>query len=182
MEEILESHTERLVRDVPPPARSSPIDWRTAFPSIFFVAVPAGLLSFPLNILFFIWTFGAAALSVSTYRKRTGTQVTPSMAVRLGLMSGVIAFAVFLIIFLVALRQPDFGPSFRQQMHTVIERWAASNPDPNAKQVATMLSSADGIATLLTVMAGLYALLFILFSVLGAVAGATVFAPKNRAP
>jgi len=181
---VLESPTELPARydEFLTPASSQPIDWRIAFPSIFFVAVTAGLLSLPLNILFFLWTFGAAALSVSTYRKRARTQVTPGMAVRLGLISGVVAYSVFLVIFLIALRRTDFGPTFRQQVHATIERWAANNSDPNAKQVANMLSSPDGMATLLTIMAGMYAFLFILFSVLGAVAGATVFAPKNRAP
>jgi hypothetical protein len=176
LEDVLEPRREppHSPADFLTPAHPRPIDWRIAFPSIFFVAAPAGLLSLPLNILFFLWTFGAAALSVSAYRKRARTQVTPGMAVRLGLISGVVAYSVFLIIFLIALQRTDFGPTFRQQVHATIERWAATNSDPNAKQVATMLSSPDGMATL--------AFLFILFSVLGGVAGATVFAPKNRAP
>jgi len=169
-------------RRVSAPARSQPIDWRSAFPAIFFVAVPAGLLSFPLNIVFFIWTFAAGALSVSNYRTRTQSRVTPGIAVRLGLITVVVAFGVFLIVCLIALRKPEFGTPLREQIHTTIERMAANNPDPNAKQVAAMLSSPDGMATLLTVVAGVYAFFFMLFSVLGAVAGATVLAPKNRAP
>jgi hypothetical protein len=184
MEDMVESHPELASGplDLPASPRSRAIDWRSAFPVIFFVAVPAGLLSFPLNLFFFIWTFGAGALSVSSYRKRTQSWVTPKMAARLGLISGVVAFAVFLLVSLIALKRPDFGPPLRDQLRGMIERQVAANPNPNAKQVAAMLTSADGMATLLTMVAGMYAFLFILFSVLGAVAGATIFAPKNRAP
>jgi hypothetical protein len=168
----------------PTPARSRPIDWRNALPSIFFIAVPAGLLSVsgPLGLLFFLWTFSAGALGVSTYRKRTGTSVTPGMAARLGLLSGVVAFAVFLIVFVTAMSRPDFRKTLREQMKSQIEHSVATNPDPATKQLGDMLSSPDGMATILTVGVGVLAFLFILFSVLGGVAGGTIFAPKNRAP
>jgi hypothetical protein len=169
-------------RRISPPARSQPIEWRSALPAILFVAVPAGLLSFRPNILFFLWTFAAGAMSVSSYRKRSQTPITPAMAARLGLLSGVVAFAVFLVVFLFAMNRPDFGPPLRDQMRDAIERSVASSADPNAKHAAEMLSSPDGLATLLTLVLGIFFLAFILFSVLGAVAGATVFAPKNRAP
>ena len=159
-----------------------PIEWRSAWPAIFFVAVPAGLLSLPLNILFFVWTFAAGALTVSTYRKRTRVLLTPGMAVRLGLLTGIVSYGVFLILFLIALRQPEVSSPLRQKIQSTIERVAANNPDPGAKQLAKHLSTPDGIATVLTMVAGMYAFLFLLFSVLGAVAGATVFAPKDRAP
>jgi hypothetical protein len=164
------------------PIQSRPIEWRSAFPAAFFVAVPAGLLSFPLNILFFLWTFGAGALTVSSYRKRTQTGVTPGMAARLGLFSGVVAFAVFLLVFLIAMQRPEFGPPLRQEMRAALERSVEKSPDPNARQVADMLTSPNGFATLFTLVILLFAVLFIVFSVIGALAGATVFAPKNRAP
>jgi hypothetical protein len=162
--------------------QSSPIDWRSAFPAAFFVAVPAGLLSFPLNILFFLWTFGAGALTVGSYRKRTQAQVTPSMALRLGFFSGVVAFGVFLAVFLIAMTRPEFGPPLRQEMKAALQRSVEKSADPNAKQVAEMLTSPNGFATLFTIVILLFAALFIIFSVIGAIAGATVFAPKNRAP
>jgi len=164
------------------PIRTSLIEWRSAFPAALFVAVPAGLLSFPLNILFFLWTFGAGALTVGSYRKRTQTAVTPAMALRLGLFSGAVAFAVFLAVFLIAMTRPEFGPPLRQEMKATLERSVEKSPDPSAKQVAEMLTSPNGFATLFTVVILLFAVLFIIFSVIGAIAGATVFAPKNRAP
>ena len=164
------------------PARAHPIDWRNALPSVFFVAIPAGLLSFPFNLLFFFWTFGAGALSVSSYRKRTGTVVTTGMAVRLGFLSGAVAFGVALFIFLIAMSRPEFGPPLRKQLQAQIQSRVASNPDPAVRQAAAMLTSPDGFATVLTFSIALLGAFFVLFSVLGAVAGATVFAPKNRAP
>jgi hypothetical protein len=164
------------------PVQSRAIQWRSAFPAAFFVAVPAGLLSFPLNILFFLWTFGAGALTVSSYRKRTQAGVTPGMAARLGLFSGALAFAVFLAVFLVAMQRPEFGPPLRQEMRAALERSVQKSADPNARQVADMLTSPNGFATLFTMVILLFAMLFIIFSVIGAIAGATVFAPKNRAP
>jgi hypothetical protein len=182
-QEILESHSEPLTRvSDQAPAQSRPIDWRNALPSIFFIAIPAGLLSVPLNLLFFIWTFAAGAISVSTYRKRTHASVSSSMAARLGLLTGVVAFAVFLLVFLTAMTRPDFAATMRGQMKAAIDRSLASSSDPAAKQLAATFSSPDGMATLLTLVLGLFAFLFILFSVLGAIAGATIFAPKNRAP
>jgi hypothetical protein len=171
-----------IAQSEPQSPHSRPIEWRSAWPAIFFVAVPAGLLSLPLNILFFVWTFAAGALTVSTYRKRTRLLLTPGMAVRLGLLTGIVAYGVFLILFLIALRQPEISSPLRQQIHSTIERVAANNPDPGAKQLAQHLTTPDGIATVLTMVAGMYAFLFLLFSVLGAVAAATVFAPKDRAP
>src|SRR5882724_756849 len=181
---VLESPTELPARydEFLTPASSRPIDWRSAFPSIFFVAVPAGLLSFPLNLLFFIWTFGAGALSVSSYRKRTQVPVTPGMAARLGLLSGVVAFAVFLLVFLIAMSRPDFGPPLREQLRVQIEQKIANNPDPNVRKAAAVFTSPNGFATVFTVAIAMLGILYLLFSVLGAVAGATVFAPKNRAP
>jgi hypothetical protein len=173
---------ESVTEAAAPRLQSRPIEWRSAFPAAFFVAVPAGLLSFPLNILFFLWTFGAGALTVSSYRKRTQAGVTPGMAARLGLFSGVLAFAVFLVVFLVAMQRPEFGPPLRQEMRAALERSVQKSADPNARQVADMLTSPNGFATLFTMVILLFAVLFIIFSVIGAIAGATVFAPKNRAP
>src|SRR5882724_2098346 len=89
MEDVIETHPElaRRPSEAQPPPRSRPIDWRTALPAIFFVAVPAGLLSFPPTILFLIWTFGAGALGVAGYRRRIQAPVTLGMAARLGLLS-----------------------------------------------------------------------------------------------
>ena len=164
------------------PTQSRSIDWRNALPSVLFIAIPAGLLSVPLNLLFFIWTFAAGAISVSTYRKRTQSSIGSSMAARLGLLTGVVAFAVFLVLFLTAMTRPDFARTMREQMKAAIDRSLASSSDPAAKQLAATFSSPDGMATLLTLVMGLFAFLFILFPVLGGIAGATIFAPKNRAP
>src|SRR3954447_6939081 len=128
-EEILEADPEPLERlsyQAPAPPRA--IDWRNALPAVFFVAVPAGLLSSsPLSILFFLWTFGAGVISVSTYRKRTQSPVTPGMAARLGLLAGAVTFGVFLIVFMVAMSRPDF----RRQLHQQMETRLASSPNPN---------------------------------------------------
>ena len=183
MEDVLESHPE--ITRVPiqtQPARSRPIEWRSAWPAILFVAVPAGLLSFPLNLLFFIWTFGAGALSVSSYRKRTQGAVTPAMAARLGLLSGVVAFAIFLLVFLIAMSRSDFGPPLKQQIRADMERRIANYPDPKVRQAAAALTSPNGFATVFTLAIAMLGFLYVLCSILGAVAGATVFAPKNRAP
>src|SRR4051794_33277233 len=82
--EVLEAAPERLERvRYQAPAQPRAIDWRNALPAVFFVAVPAGLLSSsPLSILFFLWTFGAGVISVSTYRKRTQSAVSAGMAAR----------------------------------------------------------------------------------------------------
>ncbi|MFL6299103.1 MAG: hypothetical protein ACJ71N_00680 [Terriglobales bacterium] len=165
-----------------PSVQSSPIDWRSAWPSAFFVAVPAGLLAFALNPLFFLWTFGAGALSVSSYRKRTQAPVTRAMALRLGLFSGVVAFAVFLSVFLMAMARPEFSSALRQQMKTTVDRVAQQNPAPNSQKTAEILTSPDGFATMILLVNGMFAVLFIVFAVIGAMAGITVFAPKNRAP
>src|SRR3954470_23145103 len=128
-EEILEADPEPLERlsyQAPAPPRA--IDWRNALPAVFFVAVPAGLLSSsPLSILFFLWTFAAGVMSVSTYRKRTQSAVSAGMAARLGLLAGTVAFAIFLLVFLAAMSRPDF----RRQLHQQMESRLASNPDPN---------------------------------------------------
>jgi len=179
-EEILEADPEPLERlryEAPTPPRA--IDWRNAFPAVFFVAVPAGLLSSsPLSILFFLWTFGAGVISVSTYRKRTQSPVSAAVAARLGLLAGTVAFAVFLIVFLVAMSRSDF----RQQLHQKMESTLASNADPNVRQAAAMLASPDVFATFFTFIIVAIGVLFVFFSILGAIAAATIFAPKNRAP
>jgi hypothetical protein len=184
-QEVLEPHPQplqRLTDDAP--ARSRSIEWRNALPSIFFIAVPAGLLSVsgPLGLLFFVWAFGAGAIGVSTYRKRTRGSVTLGMAARLGFLSGAVGYTVILIIFLAAMSRPDFPKTLREQMRAQIDRTLANNPDPGAKQLADMLSSPNGMATILTASMALFAFLFFICSILGALAGATIFAPKNRAP
>jgi hypothetical protein len=179
-QEILEAESEPLERlSYQAPVGPRTIDWRNAVPAVFFVAVPAGLLSSsPLSILFFLWTFGAGVISVSTYRKRTQSAVTPGMAARLGLLAGTVAFAIFLIVFLVAMSRPEF----RQQLHQQMESRLQSNPDPNIRQAAAILASPDAFATIFTFIIVAIGLLFLFFSVLGAIAAATIFAPKNRAP
>ena len=179
-QEILEAAPEPLERlSYQAPAQARSIDWRNALPAVFFVAVPAGLLSSsPLSILFFLWTFGAGVISVSTYRKRTQGAVTPGMAARLGLLAGAVAFAIFLIVFLAAMSRPDF----RRQLHEQMESRLASNPDPNIRQAAAILASPDAFATIFTFIIVAIGILFLFFSVLGAIAGATILAPKNRAP
>ena len=183
-QEILEAvpePLERLSYQAPAPPRA--IEWRNALPAVFFVAVPAGLLSSsPLSILFFLWTFGAGVISVSTYRKRTEAAVSPGMAARLGLLAGAVAFGVFLIVLLVAMSRPNFSQQFRKELHTVIENRAAGNPDPKVQQFAAFLASPDGFATFFTLTIVAMGILFLFFSVLGAIAAATIFAPKNRAP
>ena len=164
------------------PTPSSPIDWRSALPAAFFIGVPAGLLSIALNILFFLWTFGAGVLTVNSYRKRTQSQVSVGMAMRLGVLSGLIAFGVFLVVFLAAMSRPEFSTPLRQEMKNALDRAVEKNPDPQARQVADMLMSPNGFATLFTVVILIFAFLFIVCSVIGGIAGATMFAPKNRAP
>ena len=78
--------------------------------------------------------------------------------------------------------RPEFSTPLRQEMKNALDRAVEKNPDPQARQVADMLMSPNGFATLFTVVILIFAFLFIVCSVIGGIAGATMFAPKNRAP
>ena len=87
----------------------------------YFGAALAAILShIPLlNILCFVWYPSAAFFSVYRYRQSTGVYLTPRQGAKLGWITGVLAFAVFLLLFATVLlftADATFGEAMRQQI------------------------------------------------------------------
>jgi len=155
----------RRPRDVPPP----PIDFRNrlAVRVAFLVGLAANLLILLpyLFMLFPVWFLGAGFVGVRLYVRRSGQLLSVPAGARLGWITGVLAFAIFTVLFTL-----NFLAAYSSGVFTDRRRLSeVPFLQGNVEQVLEMMRDPAALAVSLVMS---IAVLFVLFAGLSMAGGA----------
>lgn len=129
------------------------------------------LLAFPL----------AGFLSVLFYRRRTwGVELSPSAGFRLGLLTGMLGFALFIMLAALDTVVSHAGGEIRQTMVDAVHRQQARTPDPQARQILDYFLTPNGLAVMIIVGLIFMGIVFVLLAGLGGAASASRLRGKGR--
>ncbi|HSA92552.1 MAG TPA: hypothetical protein VLE48_06025 [Terriglobales bacterium] len=125
-----------------------------------------------------LWMLGAGALTVVLYRERAHSDVSPGMGFRLGALTGLLSYVVYVVFFglMQVMRGRQFRAAFRQQL----EKAAAANPDPAVRQMVERISTPEGMATVITIMLAVFLAVFVLFAAAGGALGGSLFGRREQ--
>ncbi len=129
-----------------------------------------------------LWVLAAGAVSVLFYRNRAGISVPVGLGARLGSVTGMVASLVSSAVTTMTLMVMGSG-KMREAMRRAMEQSAASNPDPNAQQIAQRLmefmTSPGGFALTMTLGFALNFLALMAFAAAGGALGASLFGRRE---
>jgi hypothetical protein len=161
------------------------IQWEVAFKGAFLTGLIAAILS-TIPIVGWgccLWLIGTGAAAVGLYQRRIpGVHVTPGMGLRIGAVSGFVAYAASTI--WSVFRFTRDSDEFRRVLAEQVEKSMASNPDPRAqdimRQFMNNLSTPEGLATFFVMILVIMAIVFVIFSAAGGALGASIFARRRN--
>ena len=150
------------VREVLPLNFQNPVAVRIALT----VAIGATILSFVLPVL--NWIAGGF-FAVMFYKRRTGSLLNVNAGMRLGWITGILAFVLSAILFTIS-TLPHLGTLIQQQIRNL-----PSTGDPQLmQQMMQFFQSGPGIATALVFSLGVMFALITLLTIAGGALGAKV--------
>lgn len=159
-----------------PTLRNRSSAWRSA--------ATAGLVGALLSILPFGFLLAfplAGFLSVLFYRRRTwGVELSPSAGFRLGLLTGMLGFALFIMLAALDTVVSHAGGEIRQTMVDAVHRQQARTPDPQARQILDYFLTPNGLAVMIIVGLIFMGIVFVLLAGLGGAASASRLRGKGR--
>ena len=164
------------------------IHWSQALVPVSQAAAIAGILSLlpRISALCCLWLPLGGLLAVWFYKRTTPTpRVSAGMGFRLGAVTGVIAYGLYIVISAAELLIARFalhqnvGAELRATFLKALEQGVAKNPTPEAQQMLKSFSSPEGMAIAITLGLVLMFLGFIIFSSLGGGAGSVMFGEKD---
>ena len=121
----------------------------------------------PLNLLWLIVLIvGAGFWSVWLYHRRTGAYLTAGNGARLGIMVGLFAFLIYLVMFTLLLLLVESG-SAQEMLRKGVEQ--QGNSPETLQQLETLMSSPGALAFMLVLV---LMTAFFLLTILGAAGGA----------
>jgi len=148
----------------------------------FRAALAAGGIAALLSLLPLGFIIGAPLggfLSVLLYRRRSWSgDPSPSAAFRLGALSGVLGYAIFLFVAAAQLALSR-GNELRDAMVEAVHRQEARNPDPQARQLLEYFLTPHGLMVMMIVGLVLMAILFVVLSGLGGSISAALLRRKQ---
>jgi hypothetical protein len=164
-----------------PPQLPIGLQWsRALVPTIMAGLISSFLMLFPLGA-FGLGMILAGVLSVVFYRWRNaGADLTPGMGARLGAVSGVIGFVMFLFYTAISATVLGGGPQLRQALTQAIEQSASRATDPQAQRVMEFFRTPQGLATFMIAGIAFAFIAFLLLSTLGGALGAALLRRKPR--
>ena len=157
------------------------IQWSQALPAAGLAGlISAGLMLIPLGA-FGLGMISAGVLAVLFYRRRhpNGT-LSASMGARLGLVSGVLGFAISAVFTAIEMLVFHSGGEVRAEMLERIEQYALQTSDPQAQQYLTYLKSPAGLALIMASGMVVTLFVFLIFSSLGGALAATMQRRRER--
>jgi len=167
------------------PARARPafplagLDKNSAFRSALAAGGIAALLSL-LPLGFIIGAPLGGFLSVLLYRRRSWSgDPSPRAAFRLGALSGVLGYAIFLFVAAAQLALSRGQNELRDAMVEAVHRQEARNPDPQARQMLEYFLTPHGLMVMMVAGLVLMAILFVVLSGLGASISAALLRRKE---
>jgi hypothetical protein len=164
-----------------PPQLNIGLQWSHALvPTLLAGLISSFLMLFPLGA-FGLGMILAGVLSVVFYRWRNaGADLTPGMGARLGAISGVIGFVMFLFYTAISATVLGGGPQLRQALTQAIEQSASRATDPQAQRVMEFFRTPQGLATVMIAGIAFAFIAFLLLSTLGGALGAALLRRKPR--
>jgi hypothetical protein len=177
--------------DVHPPTH--PLSWselhglnwsiglRTAVLSGVISAVAAMITSAVIPVPQFsllMWMLGGGIISVLIYRRARPIPLTPKNGGKLGALSGVVAFALFFILYSVQALVSKHASEMRSTLEQQLRDQAARSGDPALQHMIEPLLTPQGMSI---VIAASLVVSFLLFVILSAIGGAlTAWATNDR--
>lgn len=125
-----------------------------------------------LNILCFVWYPSAAFLSVYRFRKSTGVYLNSRQGAKLGWITGVLAFAVFLLLFATVMLFAGDDATFAEAMRLQIEQMSV--PADVKEQMREIIQSPAAMGFVMLVYLGVSFLITAGLSSLGGAVAAKV--------
>lgn len=180
-------------KSVPPPPAwySAPsaydpnaIRWDVAFKGAVISGLGAGLLSVTPVAQWgcLVWLLGSGAFAVWFYQRRIpGASTTVGTGVRIGAISGLIAFLVSALFGVAGfVLRPD---QFRTNLHEQMDALTAANSDPKMQEIwRQMMSNLDKpevLAAYFVIGLFITAVLFVIVSAAGGAFGASIFRRRD---
>ena len=160
------------------------VQWQYAWKGALLTGLIAALLTAMPYVGFgcCLWMLGTGALAVGLYQRRVpAVYVTPGMGMRIGALSGTIAFVVtaFWSVFQFIRDNQQFRSVFTEQM----EKTISSNPDPRAQEIMrhfmNNLNTPQGLATFFVLILIIMAVVFVIISAAGGALGASMFGRRS---
>jgi hypothetical protein len=148
---------------------------------LFRIALQAGLLGVIANFIpLGLGMVLTGILAALLYHRAAGQTLASGRAVRLGAMSGAIAFAASTLITVLLVVLFHAQDQFREFVFKTVEQRAANPQDPDVQAALQWMHTPQGFAAALVF--GLVGVLFlsVLFSAIGCVIGAVLFRERNR--
>lgn len=162
------------------PERAVParIEWSQALPAAATAGIVLALAWVIPPLGFVLWVVAAGLVGVAFYRRRVPSgSLTPRMGARIGVVSGLFGFAVFLFLLAMDLLARG-GGKFRELLQQVLQQAAARNADPRAQQAVQQMMTPAGLAFLVTFAMVIFLVVFLLFSAAGGALGAWLIGGK----
>jgi hypothetical protein len=142
--------------------------------------IAAGLMFIPLGA-FGLGMMSAGVLAVLFYRRRSpGSTLSPGIGARLGLVSGVLGFAIFAVFTAVEMLLFHSGGQLRTALLEAVQQSALRTSDPQAQQFLSYLKSPPGLALVMVLGLVVMFLAFLIFSSLGGALAAALQRRKER--
>jgi hypothetical protein len=170
-----------------PPPPPNAIRWELAWRGALLAGIGAALLSaVPIVAIgCCLWMLGAGAISVWMYQRRVpATVITPGMGMRLGALTGVIAFAVNAAVTTVSFLALRSTGDFRRTLQEQMEKQMANNPDPRAQEMVQRMMdwmiTPQGAASLIVLVLLFMAVMFVVFCGAGGAVGASMFGRRRE--
>ena len=170
-----------------PPPPPNAIRWDLAWRGALLAGIGAAILSAVpfISVGCCLWMLGAGAISVRLYQRRVPeASVTPGMGMKLGALTGMIAFAVnaaVTVVSFVALRSTG---EFRKALDEQMQKQMASNPDPKVQEMVQRMmdwmTTPQGAATLIVLVLVFMAVMFVVFCGAGGAIGASMFGRRRE--
>ncbi len=147
-------------------------------------AIYAGAIGSLISTLPFAFLVGlplAGVLAVRFYRRGPFfREVPPRAGFRLGALSGVLAFAMLVVVRTVSVAASGGGRDFRQGLVEAVHRAQATNPDPQVQQVFQFFLTQQGLTVLMVLSLVFTGVAFLLMAGLGGLVSASI--SRRRVP
>lgn len=158
----------------------TPATTKGRFRSAAVSGIAAGLISvLPLGIV--LGPVLAGVLAVILYRRRSGSSVVPPAdAFKLGSLSGLFAYLIFLGLESLDVVMSHGENEIRDSMIEAVKRQQARNPDPQARQMLDYFLTPHGVVVMIVAGIVISGIAFVLFSGLAALFTSTLLRGKRR--
>lgn len=137
-------------------------------------------MAIPLGASFGLGMIAAGFLAVLFYRRRVlQANLTSSLGIRLGALSGLFGFGIFAVISALEAAIFGSGGELRTALLQAVEQAASRNSDPQAQQMLQYLKTPPGLVVVMILGLVVMFFLFLVLASLGGVLGAVTLRKKE---